>query len=162
MHQAQHDHHPRRAPERELHRAAWENLLVTDLMTDRYGTHRPVQRVTLIAVSAIVGLVALTWLGWAAWFQATPDVASSLASYDVIDAHSVDATIELRIRSATVTGSCLLRAYAADHTVVGEMTFAVPQGRGKDVTVKKSVRTERKATSLELIGCTTPHQNRPR
>ena len=47
--------------------------------------------------------------------------------------------------------SCLLRAIAEDHTTVGEVAFEPVDGRNE-----VSVRTERRATSVELVGCTAP------
>jgi hypothetical protein len=50
--------------------------------------------------------------------------------------------------------NCLVRAYAEDHTTVGELTF-VPKDGDNDVTN----RTERMATSVESVGCTADGQN---
>ena len=50
-----------------------------------------------------------------------------------------------------------MRAYAEDHTSVGELAFTPADGDNEVV-----VRTERRATSLEKIGCTAPGQPRPR
>ena len=63
----------------------------------------------------------------------------------------------MRLADDGVVASCTLRAFAEDHTVVGELVFA-PKGGKSD----QSVRTERRATSVELLGCTAPGQNRPR
>ena len=52
----------------------------------------------------------------------------------------------------------MLRAYAEDHTVVGELSFT-PERSGR---TDQTVRTERRATSVELMGCTAEGQNRPR
>ena len=56
-----------------------------------------------------------------------------------------------------VVASCTLRAFADDHTTVGELAFEPVDGRN-EVTV----RTERRATSVTLLGCTAPGQPRPR
>jgi hypothetical protein len=44
--------------------------------------------------------------------------------------------------------------------VVGELSFTPEYGA--DQPLEETVRTERRATSLELIGCTAPGQSRPR
>jgi hypothetical protein len=69
----------------------------------------------------------------------------------------VTAHIEVAIRADDITATCRVRAFAEDHTVVGEVSFTPEQGRN-DV----EVRTERRATSVESVGCTTPGQPRPR
>jgi hypothetical protein len=109
----------------------------------------------------VVGVLAVAWLAWAGWSQSTPDVESNLESFEVVDSHSVEATVVVDIRSEGVTANCLARAVGTDHSVVGERNFEVTGDTGasrRDVTL----RTERRATSVELIGCTTPDQSRPR
>jgi len=128
----------------------------TDLAA-RYGAPAPWRRQVLIGASVLLAAAFLGWLGWTIWDQSTPQVRSDLVGYDVVDEHESTATIEVRLADAGVVASCTLRAFAEDHTVVGELVF-VPKGGKSD----QSVRTERRATSVELLGCTAPGQNRPR
>ena len=130
-------------------------------MAGRYGDQTPRRRRAVILASGVVGVLALAWLAWAGWSQSTPDVESNLQSFEVVDSHSVEATVVVDIRSEGVTANCLVRAVGTDHSVVGERNFEVTGDSGAsrhDVTL----RTERKATSVELIGCTSPDQSRPR
>jgi hypothetical protein len=124
-----------------------------DLMAERYGTHRPGRRLTLIVVTVLVGGACLGWLAWAAWFQANPGIQAAVTAFDIKGQHRVDATVEIRLRDRSVVGTCLLRASAKDHTVVGELDFRVRDGaeRGQQVF---PVRTERLATTVEIIRCT--------
>jgi hypothetical protein len=131
-------------------------------MSQRYGAPSRIRSSLVIFISGLVGVVALGWLGWVIWTQSTPDVESSLKSYTVLSAHESRATVELRLKSTDVHGSCLLRAYAEDHTVVGELNFAIPAGQGKRPDITRSIRTERRATAVSLVGCTTPNQSHPR
>lgn len=130
-------------------------------MSDRYGTASPRRRRLVVAVSGVVGVVALAWLAWAAWFQSTPDVQSSLRSFDVVDTHQVTASVAVKPRDADVRASCLVRAFGEDHSVVGELNFEVTGVSGTDVR-EVTVRTEREATSVELIGCRAGDQARRR
>jgi hypothetical protein len=59
-----------------------------------------------------------------------------------------------------VRASCTLRAYATDHTTVGELTFTPDPDEGQRQV--QTIRTERRATSVESIGCTAPGQDQPR
>ena len=130
-------------------------------MAGRYGSQTPRRRRAVILASGVVGVLALAWLAWAGWSQSTPDVESNLQSFEVVDSHRAEATVVVDIRSDGVTASCLVRAVGTDHSVVGERNFEVTGDSGAsrhDVTV----RTERRATSVEMIGCTTPDQSRPR
>jgi hypothetical protein len=155
MHQAQHDGHTRDA------RIGFVSDVRTDPVADRYGSPSAARRRTVIVASGVIGVLALAWLAWAAWAQSTPDVQSSLRSFDVVDTHTTTATVVVKRRSGEVSASCLVRAFAADHSVVGELNYKVTGGR--ETTVGEvTMRTEREATSVELIGCTTAEQPRPR
>ena len=130
-------------------------------MAGRYGGQSTRRRRTVILAAGVVGVLALAWLAWAGWSQSTPDVESNLQSFGVVDNHSVEATVVVDLRSEGVTASCLVRAVGTDHSVVGERNFEVTGDSGAsrhDVTV----RTERRATSVEMVGCTSPDQSRPR
>jgi hypothetical protein len=132
---------------------------VTITPPDRYGRPAPWQRRAVVAGSGLVGVLGLTWLAWTTVFHATPEVSSDLVSWRVVDDHAVTARIDVLVDGDAheLQASCLVRATAADHTVVGEATF-VPEDGHNDVRV----RTERRATAVESVGCTTPDQPRPR
>jgi uncharacterized protein DUF4307 len=129
----------------------------TDL-ADRYGAPSPWRSRVLLGIVVVVVAAFLGWLGWTIWSQATPEVESSLVGYDVTDAHAAVATVQVKLSDEDVDASCMLRAYAEDHAVVGELSFT-PTASGR---TEQTVRTERRATSVELVGCTAPGQNRPR
>ena len=50
-----------------------------------------------------------------------------------------------------------MRALAEDKTAVGELAFTPVDGVNEVV-----IRTERRATRVEKLGCTSPDQPRPR
>ncbi len=126
---------------------------------DRYGRPAPWRRTAIIVASGLVGVLALSWLAWTTLFHATPDVRSEIVGWEVVDDHAVTAQIEVVISSDAekVEATCRVRATASDHTIVGEATFEPVDGRNE-----VEVRTERRATSVESVGCTTPDQPRPR
>ena len=130
-------------------------------MADRYGTTSPARRRAVLVASGVVGILALTWLAWVVWFQSTPDVQSSLRTFEVVDSQSVRAEITVKPRSADVEANCLLRAFGEDHSVVGERNVPVTD-TADAVDLVVEFRTEREATSVELMGCTTGDQQRPR
>jgi hypothetical protein len=128
---------------------------MTDL-ADRYGVPSPVRRRVLVVTIAAVAAAALAWLAWAAWFHASPAVESELTSYDVVDDGSASAVVTVALAD-DVVASCRIRAFAEDHTTVGELAFEPVDGRNV-----VTLRTERRATSVTLLGCTAPGQPRPR
>jgi len=129
----------------------------TDL-GDRYGVASAGRGRVVLGIAVVVAAAFLGWLGWTIWAQVTPEVESELVSFDVVDEHSATARVQVRLGDEDVEASCRLRAYAEDKVVVGELVFT-PAGSG---TSEQEVRTEREATSVELMGCTAPGQNRPR
>ncbi len=128
--------------------------------TDRYGAPAPWRRRALIAASVVVLLAFGGWLVWATVNEATPDVESELIRFETVDQHSSTAEVRVDFGSDDVVATCKLRAYAEDHTVVGELSFTAEPDEG--TRYELTVRTERLAYSVELVGCTTPDQARPR
>lgn len=110
----------------------------------------------LITAAAALAVVFVAWVAWVAWVHGTPAVESDLIGYEVQSDSSAVAQVDVQVEEG-VTASCRVRATAEDHTTVGEVAFTPEPGRNDVV-----VRTERRATSVELIGCTTPDQDRPR
>jgi len=123
---------------------------------DRYGTTSPVRRRLLVGVVAGVAAVFLGWLAWAAWFHATPAVQSELETWSVVDDHEAAATVRVALRDGA-EATCVLRAIAEDHATVGEVAFEPADGRNR-----VTLRTERRATTVSLVGCTAEGQPRPR
>ncbi|RYP88249.1 DUF4307 domain-containing protein [Nocardioides guangzhouensis] len=129
---------------------------MTSDLAERYGTHRRGRRTALVAVSVVVAVAFLSWLAWATWFHSNPAVESDLATYKIVGQHEASAVVDVVLGDEAQDPSCRLRALAEDHSVVGELAFAPTDGRN---TV--SVRTERVANSVELLGCTADGQPRP-
>jgi hypothetical protein len=135
--------------------------VVNDL-AQRYGTTSPQRRRLLVAAVAVVAAAGLAWLVWAIWFHSRPQAQSQLLAFDIAGQHTAHARFTVVRQDPEVRASCLLRAYAEDHSVVGELHVPVgPPAPARD-TLERSVRTERQATTVELVGCTTAKQHQPR
>jgi Domain of unknown function (DUF4307) len=134
-----------------------------DTLADRYGAPSPARRRAVIAGSGVLGLVFLAWLGWTALFHGDPEVSSDMVTWAIESDHVATAEVDVRIDGDDVEATCVLRAFAEDHTVVGELSFPVDAAAlDGGSTLEQEIRTERRATSVELVGCTTPDQERPR
>ena len=133
--------------------------MTSSALAERYGTDRPWHGRAVVAGSVVVALVFAAWLTWTIADQTTPQVTSKFESFSVVDEHTATAAVIVELADRDVQATCTLRAYAADHSVVGEWRFA------PDPDVRRQVedfRTERRATAVESLGCTAPGQNRPR
>jgi hypothetical protein len=133
---------------------------MTDLAS-RYGAPNRARRRFLVGLVAVAAVAGLTWLVWAIVQQGTPEVRSELVSYDIVDEHEATAVLSVNRSSSDVRATCFLRALAEDHSIVGELTEVV-DGAPAEQQVTVSIRTERRATSVERLGCTAPGQNRRR
>jgi hypothetical protein len=111
---------------------------------------------------AVVAGLALAWVAWAALWHSDPEVTSDILSWEVVDDHTATATFRVSRRTTDVEASCLLRAQARDHSIVGELNVAVGPGGQQTQAVTESLRTERLATVVDVVGCVADGQNRRR
>jgi len=133
---------------------------MTDL-ANRYGAPSPARRRALVGLVVLVAAAGLAWLAWAAIYQSTPKVQSDSTGFEIVDDHSATAEFTVVRSDADIRATCFLRAIAEDHSIVGELTEAIRPG-AETTQVKVTIRTERRATTVELLGCTAPGQNRRR
>lgn len=131
-----------------------------DTLAQRYGAPAPWRRRALVTASVALAVAFLAWLAWSVYEHSTPQVTSELESFSVVDDHTVTAVLVVSLNSSDVKASCTLRAYAADHTTVGELTFTPDPSQGRRQI--ETIRTERRATAVEKIGCTAPGQDQAR
>jgi hypothetical protein len=79
----------------------------------------------------------------------------------VVSEHEAQELFQVVRENRTTEAVCRLQALAEDHAVVGEVTLPVTDG-DEDQTLQLSIRTERAATTVTSLGCTTADQRRPR
>jgi Domain of unknown function (DUF4307) len=130
---------------------------MTDL-ADRYGAPSPVRKRALLGLVIIFAVAGLAWLAWAAIYQSTPKVQSESTGFEIVDDHTATAEFTVVRSDSDIRANCFLRAIAEDHTIVGELTEAIDSGP-ETTQVKVTIRTERRATTVELLGCSAPGQN---
>jgi len=121
-----------------------------------YGGSSPAAARALLLVGLTVSGLFLAWLAWAAWFHSTPSVTSQLDSYEVSGDHLAIAVVDVDLDQG-VHADCLVQAIAEDHSVVGEVHFTPVDG-----TNRIEIRTERMATTVQAVGCTSADQSQPR
>ena len=131
-------------------------------LAQRYGVPHPLRRLLVIAAVGLVAVAALGWLVWVMLSQGRPLVRSDLVSFTVTSEHAAEATVAVVRRNADVEASCLLRAQATDHSIVGELNFEVGPAQPTTSALTRSIRTEREATAVSLVGCVAEGQSRPR
>jgi hypothetical protein len=127
----------------------------------RYGRGGRSRRPLLIGAVGVVALAGLTWLIWVAWVQSNPPVTSQLQGFEIVSATSAKATLKVD-RGKSVEANCRLQAKAADFSIVGEVTVTVQADAPRHQVLPVTLTTQRSATSVVLVGCTTADQHRPR
>jgi hypothetical protein len=132
----------------------------TDLAA-RYGRPSRGRKLLLLGIVGVLALTGLVWLLWVAFVQSNPPVASSLQGFKITSPTTATATIQVE-RTKNVEASCRLQAKAADYSIVGEVTVTVPADSPRSQTLKPTLTTQRNATSVVLVGCTTADAHRPR
>ena len=130
----------------------------TDLAV-RYGSRPSWQTWALRGAVAAVVLVLAAGLAVFLPSLADPEASSGNLTFEILDDRTAVASFSVEVDDEVDEATCTVRAYAEDHTLVGNLSFAVTEGSGR---VEQAITTERRATSVELVGCTTPGQNRPR
>jgi hypothetical protein len=115
----------------------------------------------IIGVVAVVVVVGLTWLFWAAFVQSNPPVTSRLVGFEITSATTAKATIQVD-RTKSIEASCRVQAKSADFAIVGELTLTIPADSPRHQALPATITTQRAATSVVLIGCTTSKNHRPR
>ncbi len=99
-------------------------------------------------------VLALGLLGWFGWYYVVDSkISAEMIKFDVVSATEVQVHLEVR-KDEGVEGVCTLRSRAEDGTEVARKDVRIddPAARVDQVF---SLRTTARATSAELIGCTT-------
>jgi hypothetical protein len=130
-------------------------------LAQRYRRPGRLQRMVALVIIGALVVSGVGLLAWSVVFESTPQVQSELTGFEVKDEHAVDATFTVTRKSEFTKASCRLQAISADHAVVGDLDVPVTDGATKR-TVAVEIRTERRAAAVDLLGCTTPDQSRPR
>ncbi|KRB76973.1 hypothetical protein ASE01_09395 [Nocardioides sp. Root190] len=131
-----------------------------DSLTGRYGAPSRAGRLGLIAVVAVIVVAALAMLTWITLFHANPEIASEEIGHAIVDDHLATIEVRIQIDDGLDDPTCSLRAISHDKAVVGEASFVPDPAEGPVYEIE--VRTERRATTVEWIGCRAPGQPRYR
>ncbi|TNM37336.1 DUF4307 domain-containing protein [Nocardioides albidus] len=132
----------------------------TSSLARRYGAPSRGRRTTVVLGAGAVAVLFLGWLVWAMVFHADPAVSSEEIGHEIVDDHTATIRVRVTYGDGPVEATCKARAISHDKTVVGEASFT--PGRDEEAVQRVTVRTERRATTVEWIGCKTSGQPRYR
>ncbi|OKK06172.1 hypothetical protein AMK26_08885 [Streptomyces sp. CB03234] len=105
-------------------------------------------------VGSVLGVALLAMVGWFGYdYIAGQRISAELIKFDVSADDRVQAHLEVR-KDRDAKGSCTLRALAEDGSEVGHKDVRFDQATDR-IDEVVTVRTTAKATSAELLGCTS-------
>ncbi|TWH03191.1 uncharacterized protein DUF4307 [Nocardioides sp. J9] len=131
-----------------------------DSLADRYGEPPTGRRAVALAVAGLVVVVLAGLLAWITFFHADPTISSQEIGHEVVDDHHATIRVRIEADDDIEDPECTLRAISHDKAVVGEDTFAPDLSQGP--VHRFEVRTERRATTVEWLGCRAEGQPRYR
>lgn len=135
-------------------------MSTSDTLDQRYGATPAWRRRVGLGAVAVVALAFVGWLVWTIAAQSSPIVASEQLGFRIVDDNTATAIVQIQFRDDDVDAVCTVRAYAEDHSLVGELDF-YPDPTAGD-RFEEDISTVLRATSVESEGCTAPGQTRPR
>jgi hypothetical protein len=125
----------------------------TEILAQRYGSGRPRGRRVGLALGGLLAAALLAWALWAILEQDQAAIEADVSSYRVVGTHEVQVRLRTHFRDAGADGTCLLRATAEDHTIVGELNLTAAELRAAKGSWLP-IRTERRATTATVVRCT--------
>ncbi|MFD6437502.1 DUF4307 domain-containing protein [Streptomyces venezuelae] len=121
----------------------------------RYGRSRTADEAAdrkLKIVGSVLGVVLLGVVGWFGYdYINGAKLSGEVIKFDVVSDHAVEAHLEVR-KDAGAKGYCTLRSQAESGDEVGRKDFRFDD-RTDRVDRVVTLRTTKKATSVELLGC---------
>jgi hypothetical protein len=123
------------------------------VLAHRYGTERRHGRRLGLVAGGVLVAALLGWAIWAMSSQGKDPLTVDLTSYQVVGTHEIRVKLAPHFRDAGTDGTCLVRATAEDHTIVGELNLTAAELRAAQGTWIP-IRTERRATTAALVRCT--------
>lgn len=131
-----------------------------DALDQRYGAPSRSRRIALATLATTIVAAALGWLLWTMLFHADPEIASEEIGHAIVDDHLATIEVRIEIDGELDDPECSLRAISHDKAIVGETTYRPDPADGPVHEIE--VRTERRATTVEWIGCRAEGQPRYR
>ncbi|MEV6110900.1 DUF4307 domain-containing protein [Streptomyces sp. NPDC051940] len=105
-------------------------------------------------IGGVLGVLGLGVVGWFGYdYVAGTEVSGQLITFRVESGTRVAVDLEVH-KDSQVTGVCTLRALAEDKSEVGRRDVTIEPGTSAE-SVQAAIRTTARATSVELIGCTS-------
>ncbi|MGW1837115.1 DUF4307 domain-containing protein [Streptomyces sp. BBFR2] len=104
------------------------------------------------------GVLGVVLLGVVAWcgisYISGEKLSGRVITWETVSDSAVEVHLEV-VKDEDAKGVCTLRSVSADKAEVGRKDVTIDQ-RGKQIDTVVTVRTTGRATTAELVGCSSP------
>ncbi len=123
----------------------------SEFLRNRYGIrHSRFGR--WVGPAITIAIIGGGWLLWSANHYATPDVRSTLVSFQATDDTHISVRYSLIFKKTAVPHECVLIAHDYQTNVVGQLTDQIPAG-SISPTRSVTIPTRLKAVSVSIDHC---------
>ncbi|CAB4531684.1 unannotated protein [freshwater metagenome] len=117
----------------------------------RYGV-RETSRPGWLIPAIVLGIVGGGWILWTANHHSTPQIRSTLISFEEVSDSQISIRYSLELKDPSIAHTCLLTAKDYGVNVVGQLTDLIPTGQAK-VTREVLIPTRLRAVNAGIEKC---------
>jgi Domain of unknown function (DUF4307) len=124
---------------------------MNEYLRNRYGI-RESKRPAWLAPALVLAIVGGGWLFWSAQHFSTPEIRSTLISFQEISDSKISIRYSLEFKNPAIAHSCLLSAKDYGVNTVGQLTDQIPTGQAK-ITREVIIPTRLRAVNAGIEKC---------
>jgi Domain of unknown function (DUF4307) len=124
---------------------------MNEYLRNRYGI-RESKRPAWLAPALVLAIVGGGWLFWSAQHFSTPEIRSTLISFQEISDSKISIRYSLEFKNPAIAHSCLLSAKDYGVNIVGQLTDQIPTGQAK-ITREVIIPTRLRAVNAGIEKC---------
>jgi len=124
---------------------------MNEYLRNRYGI-RESKRPAWLAPALVLAIVGGGWLLWSAQHFSTPEIRSTLISFQEISDSKISIRYSLEFKNPAISHSCLLSAKDYGVNTVGQLTDQIPTGQAK-ITREVIIPTRLRAVNAGIEKC---------
>ncbi len=132
-------------------------MTITQADQERIRRRYPPKRLPplVLAVLGVLVAVLIGYVVWVASHKANPPVAAQIQAFQVVSDNEIRATLAIDRPDPAQAARCFLVSQAETYDRVGERWVEIPPGTEKLTRTEVSLRTFKRATTIEVQTCTT-------
>lgn len=117
---------------------------------ERYGLNK--KRASWKIPAALIAILGIAWTLWAGLHHASPEIRSTLISFNVTGENEITLRYQLELRNPTGEIICTLAARDIDKTIIGQLDDRFPAQVGR-FTRETAIHTRTSPVSAGITRC---------